>query len=163
MISSKRQIKTAAICLLFSLWVGCGRGGDNTEVAERFGHHGGHLIQIPSALGFELEFTLDAARRRIVLFVQQLQTELPFPLAVDHLEAEFESGGRTIPVSFEADPRASDPAGKSSRFVLDLDALPQQMFGSNQYSLTVWFPENGKKIKGSMSHRNDHRHNYKHD
>jgi hypothetical protein len=113
--------------------------------------------------GFEMEFTLDETRRRIVIYVHETNTHKPHPLAGETLAAAFEVDGQRTDVTFDADPRPNDPSGHTSRFALSLDKLPQQLLASDDFQLKLLYPSAGGTITGSITHRNDHVHEYRHD
>ena len=112
---------------------------------------------------FELEFTLDEARRRMVVYVQESGSSRPHLLADDSLSGQFETDGRSIDVTFEADPRPDDPQGHASHFVLSLDKLPQQLLTSEQFVLKFSYVAADRTITASIPHKNDHAHEYRHD
>ena len=114
-------------------------------------------------VGFHMEFTLDEERRKMVIYVQDSDSHRPHALAVDTLVANLKAGEQSADLEFEADPLPKEPAGHASRFSMSLDRIPQQLLTSNQFSLKLSFSVDGKSIDGSMSHHNDHTHEYHHD
>jgi hypothetical protein len=148
-------------CLAF----GCSKPTNNLAlpVLADHGPHGGHLFEMTGDSNLKLEFTLDADRRRIVIYSNFLDTEEACPLEASHLIGEVSSGQVSFDVKFTADPRPSDVTGQSSRFELSFNSIPQQMMEKNQFLVTVWFKANDEVISASLFHRNDHRHSYNHD
>lgn len=160
-IRCARATGLSLIGLLLAVLVGCGQ---NTEQPiEPHGRHGGHSIKMPNGVGYQMEFTLDGRRRRMVIYVEESGAHKPYPLALDQLEAEFEADGQSTGVTFPADPRSSDPEGHASRFSLSLDKLPQQLLASERYVLKISHSIAGENVTVSFSHDNDHGHEYHHD
>ncbi|MEM8945088.1 MAG: hypothetical protein AAGD11_07885 [Planctomycetota bacterium] len=151
--------------MLIGLLVGCKDGGrKNTSTAiDLHGPHGGHMAEMSEGAGFEMEFTLDERRRRMVIYVLELGFTKPYPLATDALSGKFKFDGRSIDVTFAADARPTDPKGHASRFALALDSLPQQMLVAEQFVLKLSYAAAGETFTGSIPHRNDHAHRYHHD
>lgn len=131
---------------------------------EAHGPHGGHTLKMSgAAAGYLMEFTLDEARRRIVIYAYEESNHGPFPIAASHLDAEFKSGGKSYELTFAADPRISDPQGSSSRFSFDLDDLPQQLISASQFTVHLTYTVGEKTMTASMQHSNNHKHDYHHD
>ncbi|MEM6472842.1 MAG: hypothetical protein AAF802_24990 [Planctomycetota bacterium] len=127
------------------------------------GLRGGHIIAMPGVDGFQFEFTVDSRTRRMVLYSQEAGTREPYALATDHVDAEFGANGEIYDATFNADPQSDDPEGRSSRFVLSLDKVPQQLAASHDYTLTLSFSSDGGVVSGKMSHHDDHSHQFDHD
>ena len=149
--------------VLYLTVAGCDWGGEKRVSVEMHGPHGGHLMTLSESTDFAMEFTVDEKRQKLVVYVHEKKSRNPFPLDVDELTATFSASDQSFEVTFAAEPRPSDPDGTSSRFTLDLDQLPQQMIGSNQFELQLTYSFLGKTITGSISHENDHSHDYSHD
>lgn len=167
-MTSKRYSGFASWALAWLLLVstsGCYPNAEATRSrsAEPHGHHGGHTFEMSDEADFEMEFTLDETRRRIVIYVHESDSHQPHPLAAETLAAAFEADGQHTDVVFEADPRPNDPSGRTSRFALSLDKLPQQLLASDHFQLQLSFPSAGGTVTGSITHRNDHVHEYRHD
>ena len=170
-MATSRLLKIASLllaCLTSFFDIGCNRSSnDEQAVFESHSHghgpHGGHLIRLSENTDFEMEFTVDDQRRKIVIYIQERDTRNPYPLPIDRLDASFDAGGQSVDVIFTAEPRPGEPTGTSSRFSLSLDKIPQQLVVSNQFVLSVTCSFNGETITGSIHHNNDHEHAYNHD
>jgi len=149
------------VSLVIAVTLGCRKA---IEVQDHsHGHHGGHMLKLSEIAEFELEFTVDERRKRMVVYVQEVGTHEPYALPTEKLIARINVGDKTYESTFEADPRPNDPPGSASRFFLSLEALPQQFLGSNEFNLKLYFTIDGKDMYAMLSHRDDHRHNYQHD
>lgn len=153
----------AVLSVLLGAAAGC--TGDRVPAASDWLHgpHGGHTAVMSEGAGFEIEFTLDATRRRIVLYVHEEGGAAAYPLPVDSLSGQFKADGRSTDVTFAADPRSDDPPGHASRFVLALDTLPQQLLASDEFELMISYRGDGGAATASIPHKNDHAHSYRHD
>ncbi len=127
------------------------------------GPHGRHILTLSPRVDFELEFTLDEKRKRIVIYLQGMETIRPFPIRVEKLDATFRSEGFVFQSIFEADPRPNDPNGFSSRFFFSLEKLPQQLLAFNRFQIDISFSNDGKAMTATLYHYNDHSHKYNHD
>ena len=153
-------------CLLcFSLFV-C-LGGCQPEQKQRLvkshGPHGGHTLAISQATDYSLEFTLDEAARKLIIYVFGNSSNTPMAIPVKQMNATFESGGRRFQSTFAADPRDSDPQGCSSRFSLNVNDLPQQLMNAGEFKINISYTVGEKTITALMQHKNNHQHNYSHD
>ncbi|MEM9412288.1 MAG: hypothetical protein AAGA30_14330 [Planctomycetota bacterium] len=146
------------LCIL-----GCNRNAEEIESNKFHGPHGGHTLMLSEDVDFEMEFTVDEKGREIVIYVHEQGTQKPFPIEVVSLDAKLGAGDVVINVTFRAKPRITDPAGSSSRFVLSLNDIPQQMLAASRFRLTVSCPVEGKVITGIINHYNNHAHKYIHD
>lgn len=159
---SKLLLMFALAIVIFGIQSGCWQ---NEEPGVMFhGPHGGHSLNSSSPTDYLMEFTVDQSRRKIIIYTYQKLDDSPFPIPVKRLNAEFKSSGKTYPdLTFVANPRPSDPQGSSSRFSLDLSALPQQLMTASRFSIKVSYALGDVTISGSMEHNNNHAHNYDHD
>lgn len=166
-MTSKRILGRATFpaCLLIVAAIGCNQSSEESRPvsSHQHGHHGGHTFAMSEDVNYQMEFTLDEKRRRLVIYVYDKGTQQPHSLDVKTLNAEFVADGHNSNVTFAAAPRSKDPQNTSSRFALSLDKLPQQLLASNQFELKFSFSDAGKNITGSMMHNNDHTHHYHHD
>lgn len=151
------------ICVILMASVGCYRSPEPIPSSPPHGHHGGHTFGMSEDVDFQMEFTLDEKKRRIIIYVQSSDSHKPYPLAAENLVGQFEANGMSSEVSFSAFPRRKEPSGQASRFVLSLDKVPQQLRSANQFVLTLSYLHEGTTIKGAFRHSNNHAHKYNHD
>lgn len=152
----------ALVIVVFGIQSGCWQNDEPAVMSH--GPHGGHSLNSSSPTNYLMEFTVDQSRRKIVIYTYQKLDDSPFPIPVKRLNAEFKSSGKTYPdLTFAADPRRNDPQGSSSRFSLDLSALPQQLMTASRFSIKVSYALGDVAISASLEHNNNHGHNYDHD
>ncbi|MEM8670096.1 MAG: hypothetical protein AAGG48_21390 [Planctomycetota bacterium] len=134
----------------------------HSAFSQAHGHHGGHTIKLPGDGDIELELTVDQRQRRMVIYFQASKTHEPVPLPTKTLDAEFVTD-QVFEAVFTADPRPTDAEGISSRFMVRLDQLPQQLLAFNEFLLRISWWANGERIEVELTHTNDHVHDYHHD
>ncbi|MEN1682179.1 MAG: hypothetical protein AAGJ46_21590 [Planctomycetota bacterium] len=162
MTSSSTRHAPGVVLGALMLLAGCS-GEPASGRLDLHGPHGGHTALVSGGASFEVELTVDERRRRIVIYANAPGESRPYPLAVGSLSGRFEADGRTTEVVFAPLPLAGDPRGRASRFTLALDQLPQQLLASNRFVLKLSHAEAGELSTASISHRNDHGHEYRHD
>ena len=164
--SKKRAL--AGIVIIIGLLVGAllyfGQvAPEITTASHSHGHHGGHYMRLLSGSGYDLELTINQTRRCITIYATESETHSPYPLPYTSLQARFTTLDQVFECVFLADPRTSDPEGRSSRFALSLDNLPQQFIAANQYELRTFSDDGGNTLEAILSHDNNHTHDYHHD
>ena len=141
------------------------RPGQTNEltVNDVHGPHGGHTLKISPDMGYWLELTLYEERQEVVIYTFEKLSQDPISIPATSLQAKFESDGLSFCLNFLADPRPTDPKATCSRFSLDLSEVPQQLLNADEFTVYLSFKHGAEEISASMTHYNDHHHDYIHD
>ena len=78
------------LLLIFGLGrlIGCHSKTDaitERPISNVHGPHGGHTLTMSRDVDYAMEFTLDEGRRKIIIYVFETSTDLPFAIPCSHL------------------------------------------------------------------------------
>ena len=111
----------------------------------------------------QLEFATDAERRKLVIYVLESGTQKPHPIPARTMTITFDISDQKIPVNLDADPQTDDSPGKASRFSISLDKLPKPLQTAADFVAEFSLEIEGDTVSGTLTHHDDHTHNYHHD
>ena len=148
--SGSRLLLAAVLCSLLIL-PGCGESTEEYRYSD-------HLIDLPDESSMKLGFVVDERRKKLAVHILDAETRTPKAVSESKLESEFTISDETLTLTFDADPMPKDPAGHSSRFSIDFDELPEQLFGVSDFDVMFSLNFEGQEISGNLQHRDDHTH-----
>ena len=166
---SKLQWMTVTGGLLMALTVatGCNQnasgpaapaanGGGHAEHAHPTeGPHGGDLIELGNE-EYHAELVHDEKGGKVTIYILDAEAKVAVPIEAAELTINLKHDGQAEQFKLAASPDASDPQGKSSRFVSDDSELGEDLEHKGaepQLVATI----NGKQYRGKIEH-GDHGH-----
>ena len=150
-VSSAGKLLLAAILCSFLVLPGCGESTEDYRYSD-------HLIDLPDESSMKLGFVVDERRKKLAVHILDAETRTPKAISESKLESEFTISDETLTLTFDADPMPKDPADHSSRFSIDFDELPKQLFGVSDFDVMFSLNFEGQEISGNLQHRDDHTH-----
>jgi hypothetical protein len=150
------------------LLAGCGGGeteefkplpGNQPEVpaapAHVHGPHGGHLIELGNE-EYHAELVFDAKSRKTTIYILDGAAKGPHPIDATEIELHLEADGGEVELMLQAAPEAADGEGKSSRFELAADQLPESIKDEEDFAGHLLLEIDGKSFSGDIKHDHDH-------
>jgi hypothetical protein len=115
-------------------------------------------MKLPGVEDFRIELATDSNSRKLVLFLCDasnhpisVPSESIKSISIAYTSEQFEV--QLTPVT-----TASDAKGHASRFEINADQLPQQIWTTNEFVIRVPVSRNGQVSVAELRHRNDHEH-----
>lgn len=164
-------------CLIFTLcMVGCGKDSTQQGVATHStetagppatvetghdehahpseGPHGGSLIELGNE-EYHAELVHDDAAKTVTIYLLDAAAKVSVPIDAAELIINLKHEGRGEQFKVAASPEASDPPGKSSRFV-STDAELAEDLDHEDAEPQLAVKINGKQYRGAFAHEHGH-------
>jgi hypothetical protein len=168
MLKSQWMTVAGGLLLAATLAVGCNQnasgpaappanGGDDHADHARptEGPHGGGLIELGNE-EYHAELVHDEQGGTVTIYILDAETKTAVPIDATELTINLKHDGQAEQFKLAASPDASDPQGKSSRFVSNVAELGEDLQHEGaepQLVVTI----NGKQYRGKIEH-GDHGH-----
>lgn len=115
------------------------------------GPHGGHLIELGEE-EYHAELVFDKESRKTTLYVLGSDPHDAHPIDAKEIEFHLEAGDDYKELMFAADRQEEDPEGKSSRFVLAADDLPEEIDDEEKFVGHIDITIGDKVFEGEVEH-----------
>jgi hypothetical protein len=165
-MADMRRILPAAFALVaVSLFVavGCSPKKDRAKTVAKQAHdhpdhgpHGGALAEWGEE-DYHVEFTVDHDKKTATIYILDETAKKASPIAVEDLILTLTHVKTPVVIALKAQPDASDPPGKSSRFVAAHDVLGDKIEFKGEISGKV----GDKPYSGEFVEKDDHDHKKK--
>ena len=151
------------------LLVGCNDGGEDfkpvtgnqPEVPEAAHHHehgpnGGHVIELGDDEMYHAELVFDNESRKTTMYSLDGEVKSPVPIDATDIELHLEGDSDEHELMLMAVPLKSDGEGKSSRFELAGDKLPESIKNEEDIKGHLHVKIGDAMRNGDIEHDHDH-------
>ncbi len=167
------------LCLagLLFVVVGCSDGGEygdydqaeeRTDVGQTSGHaghqhhehggalgpHQGHLIELGEE-EYHAELVFDKQTRKTTVYILGSDAKTPEAIEQPDVELHLAMGDEEVELTLKAVPLEDDAEGKSSRFELPADELPESIDDEEKFEGHLLLTIAGKRFEGELAHHED--------
>lgn len=125
------------------------------------GPHGGHLIELGEE-EYHAEIVFDSETRKTTVYILGPDAESPHAITAGQIELHLHVGEQESEFMLSAAPLESDGEGKSSRFELPADKMPESIKDEEDFEGEVHLKIGEKEYTGKVAHDHDGDHG-KHD
>ncbi|MEX0726595.1 MAG: hypothetical protein WEB58_20630 [Planctomycetaceae bacterium] len=126
------------------------------------GPHEGHLLELGEH-EYHAEVVFDGASRNLTVYILGADAKSPLPIANDAVVFELEEGEDELELAITAVPLEGEPEGKSSRFEVAGDAVPERIKSEEDLEGHLHITIEGKEFEGELHHDGDHEHGHEDD
>ena len=126
------------------------------------GPNGGHLIELGEE-EYHAEVAFDTSSRKLTVYILGADAKSPLPIASDGVVFELEEGKDELELAITAAPLEGEPEGKSSRFEVAGDTVPEHIKSEENLEGHLHITIEGKEFEGELHHEEDHDHNDEHE
>jgi hypothetical protein len=119
------------------------------------GPHDGHLIEL-GAEQFHAELVFDPESRVTTIYLLGSDAETAHATEAAEIELHLEVDGSEVELTLAAAPQEGDPEGKSSRFQLPAEQLPEAIKDEEGFHGHVTIVVDGQEFKGEITHDHEH-------
>ena len=160
------------------LLVGCNNGGDDfkavsdsqPEVPEAaHGHHheqgpnGGHIIELGDDEMYHAELVFDEETRKTTIYILDGEVKSASPIDAEEIDLHLHGDDDEVELTLTAAPLPSDDEGKSSRFELAGDELPESVKGEENFEGHLHVMIDGEMRNGNIEHHEHGEEGHDHD
>jgi hypothetical protein len=158
-------------CLALGLLIGCQPAAetrtfteeDNQTHADEHDHahehahgpHEGHIVELGGE-DYHAELTLDAATRKLTVYLLQADMKTPLPVDAQNVQVRLKAGDATQEIVLAAQPQPNDGEGKSSQFQQTEGELPAAIKDAEGLEGEVVVTFGGTQYRGAITHDHGH-------
>lgn len=162
----------AAVCLFLA--AGCGPQQDQYQEyqpegevaapdehhhAHGHGTHDGHLIELGDE-DYHAELVFDEESRQIIVYVLDSAAKEAVALDVEEIALNLVIDEQPVSLKLAAAPQEGDAEGRSSRFQIAGDQVPQEIHDEEDLEGRLSLTIDGVAFSGDIEHDHDHDHGH---
>lgn len=134
---------------------------DAHEHEHEHGPHDGHVIELGDE-EYHAELVFDGASRKITIYVLDAALKNAVAIEQSEISLNLTVDGKPVQLKLAAAPQEGEADGKSSRFELAGEQLPEAIHDEEDIAGRLNLDIAGKPYVGEISHDHDHEHEHEH-
>jgi hypothetical protein len=119
--------------------------------ADMHGPHNGHIIELGGE-DYHAELTLDAAARKLTVYLLQSDMKTPLPVDATAVQVRLKDGETSTEVVLAPQPQPNDGEGKASQFQQAEGTLPESIKDAEGLNGEVVVTISGTQYRGPITH-----------